>query len=72
LNSFDTFGPMPVPSAWTEALSLMQRALALLDESSCAVEIGAHLDLAASRLQETMLRLGLAVAEGPALIAETF
>jgi hypothetical protein len=49
----------------------MQRALALLDESSCAPDIGAHLDLAATRLQEWMLQFGVPVAHDPAtLIAE--
>lgn len=37
---------------WSEALALMQRALAMLDESQAPAEIGAHLDLAIVRLQE--------------------
>src|SRR5213592_1479720 len=58
------------PSAWAEALALMQRALAMLDQSHCAADIGAHLDLAASRLEEHMLRFGPVVSEEPALIVE--
>ena len=35
---------------WSEALSLMQRALTILDESHAPAEIGAHLDLAIIQL----------------------
>jgi len=37
---------------WSDALALMQRALAMLDESQAPAQIGAHLDLAIIRLQE--------------------
>lgn len=37
---------------WSDALALMQRALAMLDESEAPAQIGAHLDLAIIRLQE--------------------
>jgi aspartate aminotransferase-like enzyme len=36
----------------TNALVLMRRALATLDEIGCPGDIGAHLDLAAARLEE--------------------
>jgi hypothetical protein len=60
------------PGAWAEALVLMRRALALLDQSHCTAEIGAHLDLAATRLEEHMLQFGPLVSEEPALIVEPF
>ena len=37
---------------WSEALALMQRALAMLDETKAPAEVGAHLDLAIVRLAE--------------------
>ena len=37
---------------WSEALALMQRALAMLDETKAPPEVGAHLDLAIVRLAE--------------------
>ena len=37
---------------WSEALALMQRALAMLDEAKAPAEVGAHLDLAIIRLAE--------------------
>ena len=70
MNSCDDFIPVRALPAWADALSLMQRALALLDESCCAPEIGAHLDLAATRLEERMLQLGLPLAFDAALIVE--
>jgi hypothetical protein len=36
---------------WSEALSLMQRALTILDETHAPAEIGAHLDLAIIHLK---------------------
>jgi hypothetical protein len=50
----------------------MQRALAMLDQSRCAAVVGAHLDLAATRLEEHMLQFGPVGSEEPALIVETF
>jgi len=47
---------------WSDALALMQRALAMLDESHAPAQIGAHLDLAIIRLQEHISNAG-AVAE---------
>lgn len=38
--------------SWSEALALMHRALAMLDETKAPAEIGAHLDLAIVRLAE--------------------
>lgn len=37
---------------WSEALALMQRALAMLDDTKAPAEVGAHLDLAIVRLAE--------------------
>jgi len=37
-----------------QALELMERALALLDECDAAAEIGAHLDLAIQRLRSML------------------
>ena len=54
--------------ACANALVLMRRALGMLDEAGCAPDIGAHLDLAAVRLEEWMLRggyLGRAGCEVP-------
>ena len=44
------------------ALVLMRRALAMLDEAACPTDIGAHLDLAAARLDEWILSGGSAPA----------
>jgi hypothetical protein len=57
------------PGTWFDVLALMQRALAMLDASGGAAEVGAHLDLA-NRLQEHMLQSGLPAAE-ERLIIET-
>ena len=70
LSSCDDFGPARAPAAWAEALSLMRRALALLDETACAADIGAHLDLAANRLELSMLNLGIGELGEPALVIE--
>jgi hypothetical protein len=53
---------------WFDVLALMQRALAMLDATGGAAEVGAHLDLAANRLQEHMLQSGLPAAEEPPII----
>lgn len=45
--------------SWGEALALMQKALAILDESNAPPEIGADLDLAIARLQGRFGELGL-------------
>ena len=58
------------PSAWAEALVLMRRALAMLDQSHCTAEIGAHLDLAATRLELSMLQFGAGEFDEPALVVE--
>ena len=51
-----------------DVLALMQRALAMLDASGGAAEVGAHLDLAANRLQEHMLQSGLGAADEPLIV----
>jgi len=38
--------------------------------SCCEPEIGAHLDLAATRLEERTLQFGLPAARDPALVVE--
>lgn len=70
MKASEQFGPGRAPAAWAEALSLMQRALALLDESSCAPEIAAQLDLAVNRLELSMLQIGLGEIDEPALVVE--
>lgn len=37
--------------SWSEALALMRKALAILDESNAPPEVGADLDLAIARLE---------------------
>jgi ATP:corrinoid adenosyltransferase len=39
---------------WQEALVRMQEALVILDEANAPLEIGNHLDLAVSRLEEVL------------------
>ena len=46
------------PISCANALVLMRRALAMLDEAACPPDIGAHLDLAAARLDEWLLSGG--------------
>lgn len=48
---------------WSEALALMQHALAMLDESQAPAQIGAHLDLAIIRLQEHLSDASAAAEE---------
>lgn len=48
---------------WSEALALMQRALAMLDESQAPAHIGAHLDLAIIRLEEHLSDASAAAEE---------
>jgi hypothetical protein len=48
---------------WSEALALMQRALAMLDESQAPAQIGAHLDLAIIRLEEHLSDASAAAEE---------
>ncbi len=56
----------------SHALSLMQNALQLLDESKAPAQLGAHLDLAICRLQEEVESnsdRGSVIAEGARLSA---
>lgn len=54
---------------WSEALALLQRALAILDETKAPSEIGAYLDLAIVRLSEYV---EAAAARGRSGIASIF
>ena len=56
------------PGTFFDVLALMQRALAMLDASGGAAEVGAYLDLAANRLQQHMLQSGLPVADEPLIV----
>lgn len=47
------------------ALSLMERALELLDRCDCAMDVGAHLDLAVCRLREAIHSAGPPASCGP-------
>ena len=70
LQSCDDSGPLGGSAVWADALSLMRRALAPLDGTSCAADIGAHLDLAANRLELSMLKLAIGELGEPALLVE--
>jgi hypothetical protein len=49
---------LAAPLTCTTALTLMRRALGVLDENDCAPDIGAHLDLACARLEQWLLDPG--------------
>ena len=70
MESFNHNRAPRAPRAWTDALVLMRRALAMLDESHCTAEIGAHLDLAATRLELFMLQFGAGEVDEPALVVQ--
>ena len=44
-------------SRLSQALSLMQQALELIDEADVAAHVGAHLDLAICRLQDEVVSI---------------
>ena len=70
MESFNDNRAASAPRAWADALVLMRRALAMLDQSHCMAEIGAHLDLAATRLEISMLQFGAGEFDEPALVVE--